>query len=390
MRTTFVGLACTLLIGCATPYAVVDQRSAMTRTIEQFQSELPELSFAVPPVPSPAAREFFKYYGLMPTGVAHFYGTFRSEGRKLMAHVFSPENSQGSVILVHGYLDHAGIWKNLLSHLLSQQYTIAIYELSGHGLSSGDRVFIDCFSEYVTSIRDFVSLCRKNLNRPYHIVAHSLGAGVTADYLLSCRTDLPDGKTVLLAPLIRPAHALSARLGRAIVSPFCRSLPRVFRKNSSNKEFLQFVRDDPLQERHLPLDFAKAMRTWNRSLHNRPPTEREILVIQGASDSTVDFRYNLRVIKTKFPNADIELVPDAGHQLANESDALRSKVFDLIDACIQQETHCMSTANGVQSAAQQGLSDEESKERGIDNGCDGTSDCHCRDGRIIDATEVHR
>jgi hypothetical protein len=83
----------------------------MARTIEQFQSELPEIDFKVAPVPSPEAREFFKYYGLMPTGVAHFYGTFLSEGRKLMAHVYRPKNSQGSVILVHGYLDHAGIWK---------------------------------------------------------------------------------------------------------------------------------------------------------------------------------------------------------------------------------------------------------------------------------------
>lgn len=81
------------------------------------------------------------------------------------------------------------------------------------------------------------------------------------------------------------------------------------------------------------------MRKWSKSLHDRPPTEREVLVIQGASDSTLDFRYNLRIIKTKFPNADIELVPGAGHQLANESDALRSKVFDLIDVYIQQQTH---------------------------------------------------
>ena len=334
MRIAVVGLICTLLVGCTTHSAVTDRRSVIALTIEKVKSDLSELSFQMVPDPSRQATEYFRYYGLMTTGATHFFGTFRSGGNQLAAHVFRPRKSQGSVILVHGYYDHAGIWKNLLSHLMSRNYTVAILELPGHGLSSGDRVSIHCFSEYRTAVRDFVSLCQKNLDGPFHIVAHSLGAGVTADYLLSCETGALDGKAVFLAPLIRAAHARISRIGVAMVSPFCSSVPRWYRRNSSDEAFLQFVKDDPLQERHLPLAFYRAMHDWYKHMPDRQPTVRKALIIQGIDDTTVDWRFNLRFMKKKFPNAEFALVPDAGHQLANESDTLRSKVFGLIDAYI--------------------------------------------------------
>ncbi len=335
MRIAVVGLTCMLLGGCSAPSVVTDQPSGIALTIEQVKSEMPALGFQGVPAPSHQEIEYFKYYGLMPPGATHFFGTFHSGGNQLAAHVYKPQSSQGTVVLVHGYYDHAGIWKNLLRHLLDLHYSVAILELPGHGLSSGDRVSICSFSEYLAAIRDFVSLCKANLDGPLHIVAHSMGAGVAADYFLSCETGAIDGKVVFLAPLIRPAHDGPSVFGRAMVRPFCSSLPRWFRKNSSDEEFLRFVKDDPLQERHLPLAFCNAMHAWSKSMPDRQPTEREVLVIQGTSDSTVDWRFNLRFMKEKFPNAQFELLPDAGHQLANESTPLRSKVFGLIDAYLQ-------------------------------------------------------
>jgi alpha-beta hydrolase superfamily lysophospholipase len=238
--------------------------------------------------------------------------------------------------LVHGYYDHAGTWKNLLSHLLSSHYTVAILELPGHGLSSGDRVSIHCFSEYRKAVYDFMSLCQKNLKGPFHIVAHSLGAGIMADCILSHEASAIDGKVVLLAPLIQAAHARISRIGVAMASPFFSSLPRLFRNNSSNEPFLRFVRKDPLQERYLSLAFCRAMYAWHKTMSDRAPSEKKTLIIQGTGDTTVDWRFNLRFLSTKFPNAEFTLIPDAGHQLANESAPLRSKVFGLIDTWIQE------------------------------------------------------
>ena len=217
MRIAIIGLTCSLLIGCAIPSAVTDRRSAVDLTIEQVKSDLSELNLQVAPAHSRQTREYFKFYDLMPAGAIHFFGTFCSGGNQLVAHIYRPQCSQGSVILVHGYYDHAGIWKNLLSHLLSRHYTVAIFELPGHGLSSGDRISTRCFSEYRTAVRDFVLLCQKRLDGPFHIVAHSMGAGVTADYFLSCEAEALDGKAVLLAPLIRPTHSRISNFGRAIV-----------------------------------------------------------------------------------------------------------------------------------------------------------------------------
>ncbi len=333
-RIILTGLACILLAGCSIPSADTDPQSGIALTIEQVKTGLSMLNLQADPAPSDQEMEYFNYYGLMPEGAMHFFGTFSSGENQLAAHIYKPQSSQGTVILVHGYYDHAGIWKNLLRHLLDRHYSVAILELPGHGLSSGDRVSICNFSEYRMAVHDFVSLCQPNLDGPLHIVAHSMGAGVTADYLLSCETDAIDGKVVFLAPLIKPAHERISVFGRAMASPFCSSLPRWFRENSSDEAFLRFVENDPLQEKHLPLTFCKAMHAWSMDMPGREPTERGVLIIQGTSDTTVDWRFNLRFMKEKFPNADFELIPGAGHQLANESVLLRSKVFELIDAYI--------------------------------------------------------
>ena len=335
MRLAAAGLSCILLIGCSAPSSATDPQPGIASILKQVQSGLSPLDFQAKPAPSNQETEYFKYYGLMPAGAKHFFGTFHSGTNQLAAHIFEPQSSQGTVILVHGYYDHAGIWKNLLGHLLGRHYTVAILELPGHGLSSGERVSICNFSEYLLAVRDFVSLCQANLAGPFHIVAHSMGAGVVADYFLSCEAGAIDGTAVFLAPLIRPAHERISVFGRAMADPFCSSLPRWFRENSSDEAFLQFVKDDPLQERHLPLAFCKAMHAWGKGMPGRPPTEREVLVIQGTGDTTVDWRFNLRFMKEKFPQAEVEFIPGAGHQLANESAPYQGKVFGLIDAYMQ-------------------------------------------------------
>ena len=55
-------------------------------------------------------------------------------------------------------------------------------------------------------------------------------------------------------------------------------------------------------------------------------------VIQGSSDRTVDWKYNLARIKALFPNSSSYIIQDAQHQLVNESQEIREKIYSVLDS----------------------------------------------------------
>ncbi len=53
--------------------------------------------------------------------------------------------------------------------------------------------------------------------------------------------------------------------------------------------------------------------------------------MQGEADGTVDWPYNLEVLKAKFAEPQILMLPEARHHLANELPGIRQRYFDFID-----------------------------------------------------------
>lgn len=278
---------------------------------------------------SEPVEEYFRYYGLDLDGVVHLFGSFKSGTRTLAVHVFRPGTSKGTVVLVHGYYDHAGILSKLIKELVTAGYTVAVYDQPGHGLSGGAPADIGDFGEYVAVLRDFVKLCTENLDSPFHLVAHSMGSGVASDYLLKS-TETPFARVVLMAPLIRSAAWRLSGVGHAMAGSVVDSVPRVFRRNSSDKQFLKFMKRDPLQTKQVPMRWLKALRAWNERILKYEASDRQVRIIQGTKDTTVDWKHNMKFMKSKFPNADITMIDGAGHQLMNESEKLRGKVFEEI------------------------------------------------------------
>ena len=89
---------------------------------------------------------------------------------------------------------------------------------------------------------------------------------------------------------------------------------------------------DPLQSRRLPLRWVTALRRWQSSLPEGDLGAGPALIVQGDADQTVDWRYNIEVYREWFPGSRLELLPGAGHQLANESEAMRRTYFDCVQA----------------------------------------------------------
>lgn len=276
--------------------------------------------------------EYFKFYGLDFEGndVEHIFGTFESGELTLVGHIYKPAEYKATVVAAHGYFDHCGQLKHLVKYLLEEGYAVAAFDLPGHGLSSGERGSIDDFAQYSQALIDFADKTKGQLNGPYHFVGHSTGAAAVLDYLLYNKDAVFD-RVVLAAPLIHYAAWEQSKIGYNEKIRFVKSVPRVFRKNSSDAEFLDFIKNsDRLQTRTIPLKWVRALHDWNEKIADLPTCEKSVKIIQGTKDTTVDWRFNIKFLQTKFNNAEVRLIENANHELFNESADIRNEVFSQI------------------------------------------------------------
>lgn len=274
----------------------------------------------------------------------------------LVAQVFEPDarlDVKAQVVLLHGYFDHVGLYKHLLGLLLRQGVRVIAFDLPGHGLSSGKRAAIEHFAQYQSALRSVLS--SKYINDlPLYLIGQSTGGAIIAD-ALTCAQDsagLNDGASlndgavlnessalnavniagaVMLAPLLRPLAWSKAEFMHNLLQGRKDYWPRSYKDNSHDKDFLRFLREDPLQHDGLSVEWVGALRKWVPEMLERHKSTRAVenlTIIQGTKDTTVDWRYNLAQYHKLFPLARVVTIKNAGHHLVCESPSYRDKVFD--------------------------------------------------------------
>jgi len=285
------------------------------------QLDIQPMEMVDPAVYPEPVVEYFHHYGLNYTDldVTHWFGTFESGGFTLAAHLYEPAQYTATVVLLHGYLNHCGQFKNLIRFLLENGYAAAVFDLPGHGLSSGERAAIDSFDQYVPVTQDFLKLVISRLHGPYHAIGFSTGATILIEMVLTEQADDFD-KIVLAAPLIHWTGYEQSKGTYKIYKVFTDKIARFHRKNSSDKDHLIFNKTrDYLHCTHIALNWVKALFDWNDKIKLLPESDRDVLVLQGDKDGTVDWKYNLKRVKQKLPKTDIKMIEDANHELFNEA-----------------------------------------------------------------------
>lgn len=307
---------------------------------------------AVPPwnpaQPAPlvgALADYARFYGLdrvapATARISHGIGYLDAAGYRLVLQSWRhPAGAaRGTVLVLHGYYDHVGIFDHVIERLLAAGYDVLAFDLPGHGLSSGDPAAIHDFGEYQTVLAAVVDTMA-GLPKPWHLVAQSTGGAIVMTYLLTRpRAEIPFAGAALLAPLVRPVHWRLNSLIHGLASPFTSAITRKFAINSHDEAFLKFLREeDPLQARMLSVRWVGALKRWIPQLEARAPVDFPLTVIQGDDDGTVDWRHNLTVIQEKFPRAVVHLIEQGRHQLANESAGYRAQALAWIVAALQPE-----------------------------------------------------
>jgi len=283
-------------------------------TLNAVRSGLPRARLFSQRLNASAVDEYAAYYGLdvgnSVAGAMHSLASIDVDGYTVAVNLFRIQPSSGTVLIAHGYFDHSGVWSRVIEELVRNGYSVCVYDQPGHGLSTGARADIGDFSEYTRVFARLVEECKKHMPGPLHVVSHSMGCAIVADYLL---TDGKDdfGNVVMMAPLVRPVLWRTSRWGVWAFGRIMPKVPRKFRNNSSDKEFLEFTRRDPLQPRTVPLGWVQALCDWYERTMSRTPLDRAVAVIQGNKDTTVDWQYGIQFVRKKFLRTKVFSIPNA-------------------------------------------------------------------------------
>lgn len=309
-------------------------------TRDGLVAALPSWSLGIPGISSEPLRSYLTHYRLLPLAERDGYqaGLVSLEGVRTCIQRFSHTGeSKGTAIVLHGYMDHMGLYGHLIRHLLRCGLDVVVYDLAGHGLSAGYPLAIDDFRHYAGQLQGVIDTVRPDPDKPLYLLGQSTGGGIVVAHHLvyGDAGAVPVSHRILLAPLVRPALWRSIRRQFHMLRHFLKQVPRRYTANSHDAAFLRFTRQsDPLQHGDIPLNWIAAMLEWGDWVESVPPRTGRITCIQGMADMTVDWHHNLRVLSQLYPQMQVELVEGARHHLVNESAEYRTPVLQRISQVV--------------------------------------------------------
>ena len=279
-----------------------------------------------------------RFYGLdfphRPAPVKRQLGRFSAGGYDLVSQVWWPDAAPvATLFLIHGFYDHMGLYRHVVEWGLNHGFVVIACDLPGHGLSSGERASINDFAQYQATLQGlFIEAQSLQLPQPWHLCGQSTGGAIVLDHLLHYGEQSPaQGQAILLSPLVRPRDWGWSKFSYYLLRPFVKGIARRFSENSNDPDFLPFLQADPLQPVRLPTAWVGALARWIPRIEGASPSTRQPLVIQGQDDKTVDWQHNLEVLKAKFNQPQVLLLPGARHHLANETAEIREQYLAFLD-----------------------------------------------------------
>jgi acylglycerol lipase len=134
----------------------------------------------------------------------HDEGIFRGAGFvQLYEQAWHPAAAaRAAVVIVHGLKDHSARYAALAARLTQLGFAVYAFDLRGHGRSSGIRVFVHKFDEYLDDLAIFLArVAVREPGRPVFLFGHSMGGAIVTLYALTRAPALAG--LVLSAPALR-------------------------------------------------------------------------------------------------------------------------------------------------------------------------------------------
>lgn len=282
----------------------------------------------------------------MPAGVVWAQSPFPGFGGiQLYEQSWRPKGpAKAALILVHGLKDHSDRYAAAAEQLATRGYAVHAFDLRGHGRSSGPRVHVDSFSDYVADLALFAERVRaREPSVPLFLFGHSMGGAIATLYAIDKRPALRG--LVLSAAALKPGESVSAPLIAttkflAVVLPDLPVLELDPAQFSRDPAVVTENKTDPLVvQRSAPAHTAaELLRGIERIQDSMAEVSVPLLILHGSGDKVTNPEGS-KQLKERARSADKTLIVYDGlyHDLLHEPEKERvlGDLVKWLDARVQ-------------------------------------------------------
>jgi acylglycerol lipase len=237
------------------------------------------------------------------------------------------------VAIVHGYAEHSNRYSHVVTNLVEQGFAVYSFDLRGHGKSSGDRCYVNSFSDYLKDLDRFLTEIRQHHpERELFLLGHSMGGAISLRYVLDYQPDLRG--LILSAPFLGSRAAdfpVSVVAFIKLLSQFLPKLPSVrvdSSQISSDPAIVHAYRTDPLvNTAKMPLrTLAEIFGNIHQIKQREQAIALPILIMHGTADGLAHVSHSEKLYAgISSVDKTLKLYPGLYHEIFNEPD--RSRVF---------------------------------------------------------------
>ncbi|MBW8877355.1 MAG: lysophospholipase [Acidobacteria bacterium] len=233
---------------------------------------------------------------------------------------------RGRLVIVHGYAEHKGRYRELVGALVAAGYQCHLLDLRGHGESGGERGHVGRFAEYRTDFERFLEEVQglAAASSPLLLLGHSLGGLIALDFVLH-RPEVFDSLAVS-SPFLAPALEIPF-LKRTLLPLAAGFVPTLAVQSGLEAAWLSHdavvVKDyetDPFVFSTVTLGWFVAVRQAQQEVVERASEIRlPILVLIGDADRIAD-PDRTRALFARLGSEAKRLIPYPGffHEVFNE------------------------------------------------------------------------
>ena len=226
-----------------------------------------------------------------------------------------------SLLLVHGLYEHSGRWDHVGSYFAARGYDVTMFDLRGHGQTSGPWLDVTPFAVFVDDLQWMLGETA-TAGRPLLVYAHSTGALVGCMYAMDSVRPSPDA-WVWSAPLLghnTPRLLVSAGRALARVAPgFRMSDKPTGPELCSDPSVGEAYHADPLVRFKVTTRMGTAtIDAIDNAAASLDRIDARALVMQGTDDGVVPPAATAPLAAV--PGVDRKLFAGMRHEIHNEPD----------------------------------------------------------------------
>jgi alpha-beta hydrolase superfamily lysophospholipase len=215
-------------------------------------------------------------------------------GVKIFVRSWRPEGKIRAVIaIVHGFNSHGGQYSWVAEQFVAKGFAVYALDLRGRGKSSGERFYVEKFSDYLSDVNLLVTLAKeREPGTPLFLLGHSAGGVISCVYTLENQAKL--------AGLICESFAFKVPAPDfvlAAIKAVSRFVPRAGVLRLKNKDFsrdpkaVRILNDDPLiaHEVQPAHTVAEMVRADERLKKEFPLITLPVFILHGTLDKATKY-----------------------------------------------------------------------------------------------------